>query len=232
MAMMHNDLQTANDLHPLQRSLSRLASMFSVVAVVIGFLVLLGWQFDIELFKRVVPTFVAMNPTTAITFVYAGVSLFLLQPSHAQLLRAWGKILAWLVMAIGLACLWGYLAEWDLGIDQLLFRDKLNVEVPPNRMAPNTALCFVLLGAALAFTDVRTRRSIVPAEFLALSVLILSLLAITGYTFGARPFIGYEQGISMAPHTAVCFFLLSVGLFFAFPNRGVMNTITSHTPEE
>lgn len=227
--MMPNELQTSTDLNPFQRTLPRLASVFSVVVVVIGLFVLLGWQFDIELFKRVIPTFVAMNPTTAMTFVYASASLVLLQLSHARLLRTWGKILAWLVIAIGLVRLTGYLTGWEVGIDQLLFRDKLNAEDPllPNRMAPNTALGFVLLGAALAFADVRTRRSIFPAEFFALLVLILSLLAITGYAFGVRPFIGYAQFIPMALHTAVCFFLLSLGLFFTFPNRGLMNTITS-----
>lgn len=206
--------------------------MFGVVVVLIGVLVLIGWEFNIELFKRVVPGLVAMNPTTAMTFVHTGIALVLLQPSRAPLLRAWGKILAWLVMAIGLARLTGYVAGWEGNIDQLLFREKLNAEDPlmPNRMAPNTALCFVLQGTALVLADVRTRRSIFPAEFLALAVLILSLLAITGYAFGVRPFIGYAQFIPMALHTALCFLLLSLGLFFAYPNRGIMTTLTSpHT---
>lgn len=227
--MMLNNSHAATELSPLQQTLTRLASMFGVVVVLIGVLVLIGWEFNIELFKRVVPGLVAMNPTTAMTFVHAGIALVLLQPSRAPLLRAWGKILAWLVMAIGLARLTGYVAGWEGNIDQLLFREKLNAEDPlmPNRMAPNTALCFVLQGTALVLADVRTRRSIFPAEFLALAVLILSLLAITGYAFGVRPFIGYAQFIPMALHTALCFLLLSLGLFFTYPNRGIMTTLTS-----
>lgn len=40
-----------------------------------GELVLIGWTFDIELLKRILPGFVAMNPLTAIGFILTGSAL-------------------------------------------------------------------------------------------------------------------------------------------------------------
>ncbi|MDQ3317959.1 MAG: hypothetical protein M3522_11585, partial [Actinomycetota bacterium] len=48
------------------------------VAVLVGSLVLVGWALDVGVLKRILPNLVAMNPVTAISFVLAGVSLWLL----------------------------------------------------------------------------------------------------------------------------------------------------------
>ena len=60
----------------------------------------------------------------------------------------------------------------------------------PNRMAPNTAAAFVLVGLALALLDVRTRRGVRPAQFLALAVGLIALLALIGYAYSAVSLIG------------------------------------------
>src|SRR5690349_1047922 len=49
----------------------------SAVAIIVGSLVLIGWLLDNELLKRVVPSFVAMNPMSATLFVFSGAALAL-----------------------------------------------------------------------------------------------------------------------------------------------------------
>ena len=44
---------------------------------------MVGWTLDIGVLKRILPNLVAMNPVTAVSFVMAGVSLFLLRPGRA-----------------------------------------------------------------------------------------------------------------------------------------------------
>jgi hypothetical protein len=56
----------------------------------------------------------------------------------------------------------GVLNHWffDLGIDRILFRERLfdNVTGQHNQMAPNTALNFLLLGIALLLLNVRGKK--------------------------------------------------------------------------
>ncbi len=67
----------------------------------------------------------------------------------------------------------------DIGIDRLLFPDKLGAvgDQPPNRMAPNTALNLLLVGLYLLLLDIRIRRNLWPAQLLALIAFLASLLA-------------------------------------------------------
>ena len=129
------------------------------------------------------------------------------------------------MLLIGLARVGGYLAGWDGGPDQLLFREDLEREAlrlgQPNRMSPNTAAAFVLVGLALALLDVRDpRRGIRPAQLLALAAGLIALLALIGYAYSATSLIGVKRFIPMALNTAIAFAILSVGILCARPDRG------------
>jgi len=139
------------------QSLVRVAS---AIAIGVGCLALIGWRFDIAIFKSVIPGTATMKANTAVAFILAGVSLSIHNGRSAQLCASTrittpdsrlSQICAAAVALIGLLTLSEYIFNWNLGIDELLFRD-----VPPSpatpypgRMADNTALNFVLLGGAL-----------------------------------------------------------------------------------
>ena len=137
------------------------------------------------------------------------------------------RALAACVVAIAVIRLAGYAIGWDNGPDSWLFRQQLDQYTPPNRMAPNTAGCFVLCGLALLFRDVKFRRKILPAEFLALASTLIALLAIIGYSYSAVGLIGIRSFIPMALNTAVAFALLSVGILHSRPSEGLMSIISS-----
>ena len=63
------------------QAFSRIASG---TAVVVGFLVLVGWTADISLLKRVVPGQLAMKANTAVCFALVGVALWFLRGSPAK----------------------------------------------------------------------------------------------------------------------------------------------------
>ncbi len=50
-----------------------------IVAVFVGCMVLVGWTLDAGALKRILPGLVAMNPITAVGFVLAGISTWLLR---------------------------------------------------------------------------------------------------------------------------------------------------------
>lgn len=65
--------------------------LFILIAIVvlIPSLVLMGWLFNIELLKTMLPNVVAMNPTSAVLLILSGFSLYLVQEkkSHQAILH-------------------------------------------------------------------------------------------------------------------------------------------------
>jgi PAS domain S-box-containing protein len=201
----------------------------------IGAVVLLGWLADWEVCKQVLPGMAAMNPVTAVCFMLSGASLWLLQQGEAasiagpklQVIRACAIV----VGLVGLLQLGGYLTGWNVPVDQLLFPEKLAVSTAdgPNRMAPNTALNFLLIGLALPSLDVRTRKGRYPAQFLSLVVGGLALLALTGYIFGVTVFYRFANLKPMSLNSALAFSILALALLGARPGRGLTRVLFSDT---
>jgi PAS domain S-box-containing protein len=205
--------------------LSRTAS---VAVILVSCIVLIGWALDVETFKTVLPGMVAMNPGgTALGFLFGGTALWLLLESRAVWRRRVAQGLATYIALVAIVRLAGYAIGWDNGPDRWLFREGLEQYAPPNRMAPNTAACFLLCGLALLLRDARIGRRLRPAELLALAAALIALLAIIGYCYSALSLIGIESFIPMALNTAVGFALLGVGILCARPSEGLMEIVSS-----
>lgn len=64
----------------------RIASALGIIVAATGLLVLFGWQFDIDWFKRPVADMVCMNPVTALAFIIAGVPVLFFQKTITAVL--------------------------------------------------------------------------------------------------------------------------------------------------
>ncbi|MHB0959478.1 MAG: response regulator [Pirellulaceae bacterium] len=201
----------------------------SGVVIAVSCLVLIGWALDVETLKAVFPGMVAMNPGgTAVAFLLGGGSLWLLQrPSRTGRQHRVGRILALGMTLWAVIRLAGYWFYWDYGPDQWLFSSKLAAYEIPNRMAPNTAVSFLLIGLALLVLDVRFGRTIRPSELLALATAWIALLAMIGYAYSTVSLIGIQSFIPMALNTAVTFAILSMGVLCARPAQGLMASVSS-----
>jgi PAS domain S-box-containing protein len=162
-----------------------------------------------------------MNPVTAVCFVLAGASLWLQRKptiSPRRRLMAHGCALVVVLVATAKFCDYAFAA--DLGSDRLLFASSLN----DNRMAPNTVLCLLLTGMSLLSLDHITRRGFWPANILAAIVSVVALISLVGYAYGASSM--YRVGsYAMALHTAFVFLMLSCGLLFSRPDRGMASVL-------
>lgn len=200
----------------------------SIAVIIVGGLVLIGWSLNVAWLKSLIPGLVAMNPVTAVAFILAGISLRM-AATPSPLGRRVGRWSAIVVAAVGTLKLTEYLFGWDIGIDRILFANGLGADslFPPNRIAPNTALNFALLGSALLLLDVETRRGDRPAQPLALIAACFSLLALLGYAYSITPLYTMASFIPMALNTALTFTALSGGILFARPNHGLMTVVVS-----
>src|SRR5262249_45062807 len=109
-----------------------------------------GRQPHCDALKSVLPRRVAMNPFTALGFLLAAASLWLLEAEHqGPGRRVWMRRAAWVgagsVAAIGIVTILGYMLGENLGLDQLLFRARLGGD----RLAPDTPLNVHLVVRAL-----------------------------------------------------------------------------------
>lgn len=140
-----------------------LAKVANTAVALVGSLVLIGWLFDIGGLKSMLPGLVTMKANMALSFLLAGMALWLLRVEHGgqrsrvNALAARGCAVA--VLAISGLTLSQDVSGLDFGIDQLLFQDPGAVETThPGRVSPATALSFLLVGSALLFLNVETSR--------------------------------------------------------------------------
>jgi signal transduction histidine kinase len=215
----------------LQERLKRSSVYAAAGACVTGLLVLVGWQFDLEVLKRVIPDLVAMNPVTAICFIILGFNLILFYKKIAA-----GKLiylirgLSLAVALVGVSCLIANLFHVNGGIDYALFPAKLKDEVSglQNRMAPNTAFNFILCGISVFLFTGQTDKNYKTSQYLILLPTLVSLLSIIGYIYGVKSFYGVLTYIPMAVNTSFCFLLISTSLLLLSCDKGLMRDFTGY----
>lgn len=192
-----------------------------VATVVIGGVILIGWMLDIAALKSIQPGWIAMKANAAICFMLTGIALLpLVRPpaafnaQHPTLFFRFARLCGLLAGLIGLLTLGEYVSGWNLGVDQWLFRDPADTlgRSSPGQMAPETALCFVLLDAALwiASGSRNTRWTILVPVNLALLVALLALAEISAYFTPGLGVYGWFGLTVMAPPTAILFAILGL----------------------
>src|SRR5271156_1141097 len=108
------------------------------LTIVIGFVVLFSWVFDITMLKSLLPSLASMKSNTALSFVLLGFALCL-QLEAVGKARMFSFYLSGAAALLGVLNLMEYILGWNLGIDQILFRDT---GLYPGRMSPVTAINF------------------------------------------------------------------------------------------
>jgi signal transduction histidine kinase len=202
----------------------RLAGASALLAGAIALAAMLGWQYDVEHLRSFVPGLVAMNPATAIAALLAASSLWLQRRGDAP---GSARLLAALVLAFGFWKLAAITFGFDAGFDRLFFPDRLDQATPlPNRMAPNTALCFALLGGALAL--LRARGEL--AQALALAAGGIAFFALLGHLYDLADLNRIAAYIPMALNTALAITLLAFGALAAQPRRAFAAVVTADGP--
>ncbi len=196
-------------------------------------MVLLGWLLDIEVLKRPKAAMVAMNPMSALSFVFIGIALYLnLNRSDSNTHRNIVRLIALFVLLVGLTKLYSVISGFDLGLDKILFSDKIAKDIIkgiPNRMAPNTAFDFVVLGAAVFLSSYRKEVLNSISNYLCILVLLIGLFSVIGYVYQVQEFYGILSYIPMAIHTAISFIFCSFALLLINGHSGFMKVFTSES---
>ncbi|MEG4876405.1 PAS domain S-box protein [Microcoleus sp. CZ3-B4] len=208
----------------------------SIAVIAIGCTVILGWIFDLQLLKSILPGLVTMKANTAVCFILGGFSLFIQQIrraestaiKHQKITKFLIFSCSFFIILITFLTLVQYSFSLDLGIDQLLFKESYKLTSPgtPGRMAPNTATAFLLLGTALLLLSER-RPKYLGVQILSCSAFFIAFLGLIGYIYGKALFYRIGDYTGMALHTSAAFMLLSFGILFTNPERGFIAVMAS-----
>jgi PAS domain S-box-containing protein len=209
-------------------NLRSIAAMLALATLVIGVVAIVGWIAGLALLKSVLPGLVAMKANTAIALICCGLALWLLvrHPERRVVIR----FLCSAATLIGALTFLEYVLRRSFGIDQLLFHESANAigTMVPGRMAPTSALCFVLVGLALLLIDRPFAGRIAhAAELLAAIAGFIAVQTLLGYVFGLTFEFEFERYTQMALHTAAAFVALALGVLLARPDRGLMTVVSA-----
>jgi PAS domain S-box-containing protein len=209
------------------RQLCRARQAAGLLVALPGALVLLGWLFDVAALRSLLPRLETMKANTALCFLLAGLALWP-KPGAEDWRRLAAQACAVLIWLIGLLTLGEYVTGLNFGLDELLFRDEplSPVTAYPGRMGLNTALGFILSGAALMWAQSdgwRARWS----QGCALLVGLLGFITLIGYGYSLIQLTRFSSSNSMALHTALGFLVLAFGLLCLRPEAGVMGLALS-----
>jgi len=187
-----------------------LARWIAGLVGLLGISVLIGWLLDVPALKSVLPGAVEMKANTAIALALASCSLYLHSSAQSRWRGRAAEISAALVAAIGLVTLLEYVYGWNLGIDELVFKDTGHAyNAIRGRMSPYSTVAFIALGVALAVSGRRTMRPL--SLFGRLVGASIGLTSLVGYFWKARELTTDQWLPPVAIHTAIAFMLLGLG---------------------
>lgn len=193
-------------------TLRGVAASCGLLTAVLGFAVILGWHTENTLLIQIHESFVPMQYNTALGFLLGGIGIL----SSLVQKRVFAGAAGFALFLIGALTLAEYLFSVSLGIDEFFMNHYVTVETShPGRMAPNTALCFLLLGVALLLLALGYIAS-AAAKFvgiLASLILALAFVAFSGYVSSVESAYGWGQLTRMAVHTSVGLVLGGSGIY-------------------
>ncbi len=198
-----------------------------VIAVAVGtglslpLLGLLAYVTGVQTLAQVVPHGTTMVPQTAVALLLAFAGLWLIAPRTASRPRRLaGRLLGLPVMLIGAGTVFQDVTGLDLGVDTLLFHDRLlewSRADQPGRPSQHTAVALLLAGLSLLLLDADARHGHRPAQVLAPAGGLLAATALLGHAYDVSYLSGESAANSMAYTTAASFVLLSIGTLACRP---------------
>jgi len=190
----------------------------AVALLIVGLLAvatLVGWYFDNDFLKSIIPGYKPMNPVTAtlLLILVAGVFLVVKAREHWASRFVLLRFVACLCLVYGVGVLSRFFIT-DLHVDDWLFSADMLHERSLGRVAPGIGLGFICLGVMLLCFTSSLRFLWQRYLFHAIALVIIagSLVSIIGYGFGFERYDVFDNLLSGPLNTALAFLLLNLVL--------------------
>src|SRR5437868_4910112 len=194
-----------------RRFLLILARCAAAVVAAWGVPVILGWILDDSWLRGgFSPGGITVKTNAGIAFLCCGVSLGIQCFAVPRSLLRLAQALALVALLLGGLTLAEHIFGWDLGIDQLIFKEPAGqvATVSPNRMGPPASISFLLSGLAvvlLGSSGIRENPKRDLATPLAAAVICIATISTLGYLYGATALYGIAKYTGISLPTALAF---------------------------
>jgi len=187
-----------------------------LLAIGLAIAVLLGWVYNIQVLKSIVPGAITFKANTAITMLLSGIAMALLYRERIEnTSKICIMILSLAVIALSALSLCEDFFFLDLGIDQFIFKDVIDAENPiPGHMPASSAYCYILLGIAILIGSqpVFEKIRLPILATVSTTVLMICGLAFIGKTFAFMYKVQFWGSAGMAVHAAAGTMLLATAM--------------------
>ena len=198
----------------------KITKILSVVVILIGTMVMVGWFLSIPILTSILPQWVTMKFSTALSFFLSGVILYFIGETQrgkvewAQVALPIASLIILLLMATLLVSV---LIGVRTGIEDLFVQEAEAAvkTTTPGRPSSGTMMGFILVAIAGVLTMFNLRNLRKYLVGIGSVVAIIGSVAIMGYIIDLPVLFYTISGVStaMAFHTAILFVLLGVGSF-------------------
>jgi diguanylate cyclase (GGDEF)-like protein/PAS domain S-box-containing protein len=185
--------------------------------ILLGCSTILGWLLHVPILMTLWKGLLPMVFNTGLGFLLTGVALCLRRP-ELKPVRLVRQGIGFVLMLFGALTLCEQIFDTRLGIDFASLQTWYDYgNTRAGRMAPNTALGFVLIGATIYLSsEVRSRRQAIAVALLTFCVLTVGLTGLVGYLLSPELLYNWARSARMALHTAAGMIACAFGLWSAW----------------
>jgi serine/threonine-protein kinase len=220
-------MQVETERKKLADRFKRISGIAGGIVAILSLAVVVGWYFDIELFKHPFGTSVAFG----VAFVYlifgTVIALDAFVPEKKALRIAKLVVVSLLTVMAAAKCAEGVTGtDWDaLNINLSFNSERMVPLVYPGIMTPDTAIVQAILGCSYLMMDLWKSARVQIWQWLSMTVVVLCLVPVFGFLLGDTNLCSLWGCVRMP----VAFAITSIGLAFAIlaerPERGFASAL-------
>ena len=195
-----------------------IAKGLSLVVIIAGITVIIGWIFDIAVLKSISPAWVSMKFDTAIAFVLSGITLFFVvravegEFDRAQVALSITSLMLILLMG---TLFFSAVLKVHTGAEELFVKEtKVSpMSAAPGRPSIPTMFNFLLIASAGILTTLNPGNLRSKLKIFGIIIGLVGALAVFGYIINVPGLFYYIEGVNaaIACHTAALFMVLGIG---------------------
>src|SRR5665213_441663 len=197
-----------------QLLLDRLTRFGTVLVACTSAVAVCGWLFNDPVRISLLPGLASMKFNTALGLLFAAIAIWLLHTrASSALWRGVARVLAGILLLLGILTLLQDLLALDFGIDQWILPDS-------GRMSPASSFSCVFIGGALLALKARHPAIAACAHWLIVPPLFVATLAMMGYAYDVSALFQVKAYTTMAVYTAASFFVVGLCVLAADTGYG------------